>query len=347
MTDLMRGVVYLGPGQLELRKVEIPKVGPDDILIKIKAATTCGTDVKTYKRGYHNLTPPSLFGHELAGDVAAVGANVTKFHVGQRVVPHNSAPCGECFHCKHDQQNLCPNLLLNWGAFAEYIVVPGKISRINVYPIPDHLDYQQASIMEPFSTVVHGHRVCPIQKGDTVAIFGSGPIGLMHLQLATSSGASKIIVTDLSDTRLSEAKKLGATDTINPGQGDPVAMIKDLTHGLGADVTIESTGVKAGWEYAFSSVRMGGRVMWFGGMPGGTMLELDTNKMHYGEITAYGIFHSTPYDVYIAYQMICSGALNTKSLVSTEMPLEHVEKALKAMIEGNVVKVAIKPELMI
>jgi L-iditol 2-dehydrogenase len=224
--------------------------------------------------------------------------------------------------------------------------VPGQISRINMYPIPDNLDYQQASIMEPFSTVVHGHRVCQIQKGDTVAIFGSGPIGLMHLQLAVSSGASKIIVVDLKDTRLVEAKKLGATDTINPAQGDVVALIKEITLGLGADVTIEATGAKAGWEYAFSSVRMGGRVMWFGGMPGGTMLEIDTTKMHYGEITAHGIFHSTPHDVYIAYQMICNGTLNTRALVSTEMPLEHVEKALKAMIEGTVEKVAIKPEMV-
>lgn len=347
MTDLMRGVFYLEPGKLELRKVEIPKPGPDDVLVKIRAATTCGTDVKTYKRGYHNIKPPSLFGHELAGDVAAIGANVTNFHVGQRVVPHISAPCGVCFHCKHDQQNLCPNLFLNWGAFAEYILIPGKIARLNMYPMPDHLDYQQASIMEPFSTVVHGHRVCPIQKGDTVAIFGSGPIGLMHLQLAVSSGASKIIVVDLKDTRLEEARKLGATSVLNPARDDTVAMIKDLTEGFGADVTIEATGVKAGWENAFSSVRMGGRVMWFGGMAGGTTLEIDTTKMHYGEITAYGIFHSTPHDVYIAYQMICSGALNTKALVSTEMPLEHVEKALLAMIDGTVEKVAIKPELSV
>ena len=346
MSDTMRGMMYIAPGQLELRQVPVPQVGPDDVLVKIRAATTCGTDVKTYKRGYPKLTPPNLFGHELAGDVAAVGANVKNFSVGQRVVPHNSAPCGTCFYCKHDQQNMCPDLFLNWGAFADYILVPGPIVRLNMYPIPDHLDYQQASIMEPLSTVVHGQRMIQISKGETVAIIGSGgPIGLMHLQLAVRSGASKVIAVDLKDTRLEVAKKLGATHVINPDREDPVEAIKELTEGRGADVTIEATGAKIGWTNALMGARNGGRVLWFGGLPGGTMLDVDTFKMHYGEITAIGVFHSTPLDVYTAYQLICSGVIDTKSLVTKEMPLERLEEALKAMMDGSVVKVAIKPEM--
>ncbi len=346
MSGEMRAQMFIAPQHLELHNIPIPKVGDDDVLVKVRATTTCGTDVKTYKRGYPKLTPPNQFGHELAGDVVEVGKNVKNFHVGQRVVPHNSAPCGTCYYCKHDQHNMCPDLFLNWGAFAEYILIPGSIVRMNMYPIPDHLSYAQAAIMEPLSTVVHGQRVCPVHQGETVAIIGSGgPIGLMHLQLAVRSGASKVIAVDLKDTRLEVAKQLGATHVVNPERENPVEIIRELTEGRGADVTIEATGAKVGWTQAIEAARPGGRALWFGGLPGGTIVETDATKVHYGELSVYGVFHSTPLDVYTAYQLICSGVVDTKSLISTELPLERLEDALKMMIDGKVVKVAIRPDL--
>jgi len=224
----MRVQMFVEPLKIELKKVEIPTVGPDDVLVKIHAATTCGTDLKTYLRGYPKLKPPVRFGHELAGEIVEIGKDVSGFRVGQRVVPHNSAPCGTCFYCKHEQYNLCPDLFINWGAFADYILIPGPIVRLNMYPIPDHLSYAQASVMEPLSTVVHGQRVCPAQKGEIVAIIGAGgPIGLMHLQLALRSGASKVIAFDLKDTRLKTAQELGATHVYNPQTVDVAEAIKD------------------------------------------------------------------------------------------------------------------------
>lgn len=345
MTERMRGMMYMAPGQLELMELPIPQVGPDDVLVRIRKATTCGTDVKIYKRGHPVFLPPFCFGHELAGDVVEVGSNVKKFKPGMRVVPHNSAPCGVCYFCKRGQQNMCGDLLFNWGAYAEYILVPGRIANLNMFEIPDGVAYEQASIMEPFSTVVHGQRVIQIQHGESVAILGSGgPIGLMHLQMALRSGASQVFAVDLKEPRLAVAARLGATRTINADKEDPVQVIKDLTDGRGADVVIESAGSKATWEQALLVARKGGRVLWFGGLPNGTVVNVDATIAHYSELSLYGVFHSTPQDVEAAYHLICNNVLNTKALISEEMPLENLKEALNKMIEGSVVKVAIRTD---
>jgi L-iditol 2-dehydrogenase len=344
--EKMRAVMYLGPAHLELREIPIPRPGPDEILLRIRAATTCGTDVKTYRRGHPKVIPPIRFGHECAGDVVAVGAEVNEFKPGMRVVPHNSAPCGACYYCKHGQQNLCDDLVYNFGTYAEYIVVPGSIVRLNTFEMPDHLSYAQAAIMEPLASVVHGQRVLQIQPGERVAIIGAGgPIGLMHLQMSLRAGASRVIAVDLSDERLAVAERLGATATINPRYDDPVGAIRDLTGGRGADVAIESAGAKEAWLTAFNSVRKGGRVEWFGGLKGGTSIELDTHWIHYGELTLHGTYHCTPLDVHRAFELIASGVIDTQSLVTGELPLEQVEDGLKMMMEGKAIKLAINPEL--
>lgn len=342
----MRAMMFLGPGELELQEIPIPQPEPDQVLVKIHAATTCGTDAKAYRRGHHLMKPPTLFGHEFAGEVVAVGSEVKNFSMGMRVVPHNSAPCQVCFHCKIGQENLCDDLIFNFGAFAEYAIIPGPIVRLNTFEIPDHISYTQASILEPLVSVVHGQRILQIQPGERVAIIGAGgPIGLMHLQMALCSGASQVIAVDLSDTRLKVAEKLGATATINPSADDPVEAIRTLTNGMGADVTIESAGAKAAWITALNAVRKGGRVQWFGGLKSGETIDLDAHWVHYGELTLYGTFHGTPLDVQRAFELINSGVIDTESLISGELPLERVEDALKMMIEGEVVKIAIRPDL--
>ncbi len=342
----MQAMMFLGPGDLELQEIPIPQPEPDQVLVKIHAATTCGTDAKAYRRGHHLMKPPTLFGHEFAGEVVAVGSEVKNFSIGMRVVPHNSAPCQVCFHCKIGQENLCEDLIFNFGAFAEYAIIPGPIVRLNTFEILDHISYTQASILEPLVSVVHGQRILQIQPGERVAIIGAGgPIGLMHLQMALRSGASQVIAVDLSDTRLQVAEKLGATAIINPNGDDPVEAIRALTDGMGADVAIESAGAKAAWLTALNAVRKGGRVQWFGGLKSGETIDLDTHRVHYGELTLYGTFHGTPLDVQRAFELINSGVIDTQALISGELPLERVEDALKMMIEGEVVKMAIRPDL--
>lgn len=340
----MRGIVYLGPGRLEIQDVPLPEPGPGEIVVKVGAALTCGTDLKTYLRGHPIQKPPMLWGHEFSGDVAAVGAGVTAFAPGMRVVAHNSAPCGRCFWCRHEQQGLCPEIIYNYGAYAEYVRVPAPIVALNTYRLPDHVSYQEAAAMEPLSTVVHGQRVLGIQPGERVAIMGAGgPIGLMHLQMAKARGASEIIAVDLKPARLAIARELGATHIINAAETDPVAAIRELTDGIGVDAAIESAGSLATWQGAPKATRKGGRVLWFGGLPGGTQVEVDAYDVHYGELTFYGVYHCTPVDVYTAFSLIGSGVVNTKVLVTREAPLEGVEEALLSMRDGTAVKVAILP----
>ena len=344
----MRAMMYLGPEQLELRETPIPTPGPGEVLVRVRSATTCGTDAKTYRRGHHLIQPPKTFGHEFAGDIVEVGEDVTDFKVGMRVVPHNSAPCQTCYYCKHGQENLCGDILWNFGAYAEYATIPAPIVRLNTFVIPDEMSYAQASILEPLVSVTHGQRIIQIKPGEHVAIIGAGgPIGLMHVQMAVYSGAAQVIAVDLSDTRLEVAGKLGATSLINPKDRDPVETIKALTEGRGVDVSIESAGAKEAWLTAIQAVRKGGRVLWFGGLKGGTPIELDTHWIHYGELSLHGTFHGTPLDVHRSFELIRSGVINTQALISDERPLEEVEQSLLRMIRGEVVKISINPELAV
>ena len=344
--NTMRAMIYLEPGKLEMQEIPMPKPGPEEILVKIRAALTCGTDLKTYRRGHPVIKPPTVFGHELAGDVVEVGSAVQQFKPGMRVVAHNSAPCGHCYWCKHGQQSMCENPVYNFGAYAEYIVIPAPIVRLNTYQIPDHISYQQAAIMEPLSTVVHGQAKLNIQPGERVAIIGAGgPIGLMHLQMALLHGASQVIAVDMKDSRLQTAKELGATQTINPQKQDLFAEINRLTDGIGVDAVIESAGAVEAWQNAVKVVRKGGRVLWFGGLPQGTSVQVDSYDVHYRELTFYGIYHCTPVDVYHAYQLICSETINAKKLITGQVPLSGVEEALLAMYEGKCIKMAVVPDM--
>jgi L-iditol 2-dehydrogenase len=339
MSETMRGMFYVGPGKIEMRKVQIPVPGPGEVVLKVQAATTCGTDVKTYLRGHPKIAPGQVFGHEMAGDIVSVGEGVRRFK------PHNTAPCGICFYCRHQQANLCENMTYNFGAYAEYARVPSEIVRQNLYEISDHVSYAEAAIIEPLSTVVHGQEFILIQPDESVAIFGAGPIGLMHLQLALRRGAREVIVVDKFPYRLEVARRLGSTHIVNFDREGPVQVVKDLTMGRGADVTIECTGQKSGWMNALDSVRVGGRVLWFGGLAGGTRVEVDSQFIHYGEVTIHGIYHSTPATVYKAYQYIVDGIVDTSILVTQELPLGHLLDAFQAMKDGQIVKAAIIPSL--
>ena len=342
--NTMKAVVYLEPGVLELRSVPVPVPGPGDILVRIRAALTCGTDVKTYRRGHPKIPPPTLFGHEFAGDIVAVGDSVRGFEPGMRIVAGNSAPCNTCFYCKQGQQNLCDDLQVNLGAFAEYIRVPDRIVQQNTFQIPDSLPYQHAALMEPLACVVHGQSLVRIEPGETVIIIGAGgPIGLMHLQLALRQGAAQVVAVDLSDERLAVAERLGASVIINPKNDDPVAAVRRLTAGRGADVAIECAGAKAAWLSAVEAVRKGGRVLWFGGLPSGTQVEVDAVRVHYDELTLIGPYHLAPRDCYRALCLLEAGVIDADALITCELPLERLQDALQMMMDGRCIKTAIIP----
>jgi L-iditol 2-dehydrogenase len=341
----MRAVVYLGPGQLEMRRLPIPTPAAGEVLVRVRRALTCGTDVKSYRRGHPKFPPPFVFGHEFAGEIVAFGEQVSGFEPGQRVTANVFAECGGCFYCQKRQGNLCENLQYNFGAFAEYMLIPASIVRRNLFIIPSHLPYSQAALLEPLVTVVHGQRVLCIRPGESAAIIGAGgPISLLHLQMARLAGAEPVIAVGHSPARLEAARQLGAHHTINSHEIDPLEAIFDLTGGRGADVALECAGTLPAWETAFQAVRKGGRVLWFGGLPSGTQVALDAGRIHYQEITLYGVHGGTSSDAQQAFELLCSGAVDGAPLISTELPLEQVEQALQAMIAGEIIKAALNPD---
>ncbi|PJF30488.1 MAG: dehydrogenase [Candidatus Thermofonsia Clade 1 bacterium] len=347
MAQTMQGVFFLGAGQLELREVPIPQPAAGEVIVKVSAATTCGTDLKAYKRGHKLFKPPMPFGHEWAGTVVAVGEGVTGFKEGDRVTAANSAPCGACYYCRRGKPQLCLHLesRFNWGTYAEYLRVPAHIVSINMHKIPVHLSFVEAAFIEPLACAVLCINYADIALGDTVAIIGSGAQGLMQIQLAKAMGASQVIAIGRAHGRLEVARQLGADETISTLDTDAVAAVKALTEGRGADVVIEAAGSAETWQMAAQMARPAATVVLFSGLPGGTQVSFDATHLHYDEITLKGVFHHTPRTVEQALHMLISGQVNVKPMISGTIPLREVEEGLNRMARSEVIKLAVLPEL--
>lgn len=338
----MKRAVLYDPEDLRIEEWEIPEIDEDEILIKNRISTTCGTDVKIYKRGYPLLTPPHVFGHEFSGDVIRVGKNIKKFKIGDRVAVHNTAPCNICYYCKHGQQSMCENLVFNRGAYAEYVKVPARIVQQNMFKLKDGMSYKTASLMEPLSCVVYGIEQTPIHQGDIVIVNGAGPIGLMFIRLAVLRGA-KVIASDLSDFRLQTAAKLGAEIILNASDIEDIpGEIKSLTEYRGADVVIEATGLITVWETSIQMVRKGGFVLLFGGTKSGASLQIDANLMHYSQITIKGVFHTTPLCVETAFRLLEMGTFDEDDFIQNVYPLDRLEEAITEHANQQVIKNCIR-----
>ena len=211
----MLAAVLYGSEDLRMERIPVPPIGPGELLLRVGAALTCGTDLKVYRRGYHAmmLKPPVVFGHEVAGVVAEVGAGVTNFRVGDRVLPLNSAPCDACYFCKHGQQNLCQDLLFNNGAYAEYMRIPARIVEKNTLLVPDNVPLEHAALTEPLACVILGLEASGARAGDTMVVIGAGPIGLMFVHAAQLSGVRVIAVVKRED-QIAAARHFGATDVV-------------------------------------------------------------------------------------------------------------------------------------
>jgi L-iditol 2-dehydrogenase len=344
----MRAAVLYGKEDVRLESVPVPEVGPGELLVRVRTALTCGTDVKVFRRGYHAkmITPPALFGHELAGDVAALGEGVTKFAVGDRVVTANSAPCDECFFCLHGQQNLCEDLIFNNGAYAEFIRIPARIVEKNTYRIPADLDYRDAALVEPLACALRGLEECDVHAGDTVAIMGLGPIGLMFVRLARYGFGARVIAIARRLEQVDRAVTLGAHEGILMGHSDAlISEVRRSTDGRGADVVIEAVGQPETWELATQLVRKGGAINFFGGCPRGSKVGLDTSLLHYSEITCKASFHHTPAHVRRSLELIAEGAVDSRHIVNHDQPLSDLPRILHELAhrKNGQIKTAIIP----
>lgn len=338
MTQEMTAAVLYGKEDLRLERVAVPHPATGELLVRVGAALTCGTDLKVYRRGYHAmmLKPPIPFGHELAGVVAEAGAGVTSFRVGDRVVALNSAPCDACFFCLHGQQNLCEDLLFNNGSYAEFIRIPARIVEKNTLHIPEGIPFEHAALTEPLACVVRGLEESGAKAGDTMVVIGAGPIGLMFMHVAQISGVHVIAVVKRED-QIAAAKLFGAAEVVQVGEKeDVVAATRALTPGgRGADVAIEAVATPATWEWAVDMVRKGGVVNFFGGPPSGTKVSLDTNRLHYGDITLKASFHHTPATCRTAFGLVTSGRFKCAEYITGRAGLEEVPAIFARMMTRN------------
>jgi len=294
----VRALIFHGPGDVRVEEVPDPRPGPGDVLVQVEVALTDGTDLKAFRRGHPLLLgdPPSPFGHEFCGiDVAT----------GRRVVAANSAPCGACGPCRRGSETLCENLLplLN-GAYAELLVVPERIARTNLLPVPDRLAPEVAALVEPLACCLHGVDRAGVADGDDVAIVGAGPIGLMLASCVADRGARPVVVGGRPERR-----ELAPLFGAQPGDG------------AGAAVVIEAAGTEEAWRRAVELARPGGTVVLFGGLPQDAEPRVDAYRLHYEELTVRGAFHHTPSTVRAALAFLASGARPWERLITHEVGL--------------------------
>jgi L-iditol 2-dehydrogenase len=343
--------VLIKPGSIKLREIKTPEPSYGEILVKIKAALTCGTDLKAFLRGHPLIPMPGVFGHEFSGIVTKVGKGVRRFKEGNAVMAVHTAPCLTCSFCKKQLYNLCEKIMHTkvLGVFAEYIVLPSHVVRQNVFHKPKNLSFEEAAFLEPLSCVVHSTENLRVTKGDSVLIIGAGPIGLLHLLLLKRKGA-KVAIADIKKERLDMAKRLGADFIILDLPESSITplyppLVRGDTEGggIGFDYVFECTGTPDVWEASVNYIRKGGTVILFGGCKSGTTVTYDTGRIHYDEITLKGVFHYTPSDVKKAYKLLCEGELRVSRLISGRYPLGHVQRAFDKLAKGTGIKFAIIP----
>jgi L-iditol 2-dehydrogenase len=346
LTEMNAAVLY-GKEDVRIERVPIPEAGKGELVIRVHAALTCGTDLKVFRRGYHArmIAPPALFGHEMAGVVHEVGQGVRSFKPGMRVVALNSAPCGVCYWCVRKQENLCEDLQFNNGAYAEYIRIPERIVAKNTLIVPESLPLEHAALTEPLACVVRGLEETGARRGDSVVVIGAGPIGLMFIHVAQLSGMEVVAVVK-RDEQIASAVTFGASHVVQTtAVADAVAAVRGLTpNHRGVDIAIEAVATPLTWQWAVDMVRRGGTVNFFGGCAAGTKVEIDTDRLHYNDITLKASFHHTPAACRKAFDLLASGRFKCSEYITGRAQLSDLETVFRRLNDrSNDIKTAIIP----
>jgi L-iditol 2-dehydrogenase len=336
----MLAAVYQGIEDMEVKEVPTPRPGPGEVLVRILATALCGTDVRIYYHGHRNVTPPQIIGHEIAGIVEETGSDVEGYEVGDPVTVVTSIGCGSCRFCRVGMQNLCPKTkAIGYhypGGFAEYIAIPKEaVSHGNLIKLPKGISFDDASLIEPLSCCINGQEYLNIGIGDTVCIIGAGPIGLMHAELASVQGASKTIIVDIVEEKEEIIKEFAVDHFINASKEDPVQRVMELTDGEGADVVIVAASSVQAQVQAIQMAATKGRVSFFAGLPReASTMALDSNKIHYKEVSIYGAFASHGAQYEKAMKLIASGRIKASKWITHILPLENIVEAIKMKAKG-------------
>jgi len=350
----MKAAVFFGPGDFRVEDKPKPDIGDEDILVKIEASAICGTDLRIFKRGHHAVHPPQIIGHENAGIVAEKGKNVKDFEVGDRVTIDPIVSCGCCYYCRKGITNLCSTFKKTIeafgyyypGGFAEYMAVPGKaIKRGNVIRIPESMSFEEAAIAEPMGCALNGELLAQTGPGDTVLIVGAGPMGMMHTSLARILGATKIIISELSENRLKMANDMGIADYyINPGKEDLKQFLYDVTDGIGPNVVVIAAPSRKAQEEAVELAADKAHICFFGGLPKDDHIaQIDSNLVHYKEIFLHGSSGATTEHIKICIDFMDGKRIDGKKFISKVIGLEEISDIMSEIAEGKHLKVVVKP----
>lgn len=346
----MKVVRFHAPGDVRLADAPEPKPGPGDVLMRVRNCSTCGTDVKILKFGHHHIVPPRVMGHEIAGEIVEVGAEVTGWAPGDRVQVIAAIPCGRCDECRRGRMTVCPNqesMGYHYdGGFASLMVVPKKVLDVDgLNRIPDGVGFAEASVAEPLACVLNGQQLARVGEGDDVVVMGAGPIGCLHVRLARARGAARVFLVELNPQRLAVAAGFVKPDaTVCGGETDPVEAVLALTDGRGADVIITAAAAGAAQEQALRMAARQGRVSFFGGLPKDKpIIACDSNLVHYRELTLVGANGSSPAHNAAALELIDSGSVPVCDLITHRLPLEAAIDGFGVVARGEAIKVTIEP----
>lgn len=346
----MKAAVLRAPQVLEVGDIETPEAGPGELILSVRAATVCGTDLRILSgKKTKGVRFPSIIGHEFAGVVVQTGSGVTAFKNGDRVCMDPVIPCRACSYCKAGLENVCLNRQAMGyefdGGFAEFVRVPAiALTSGNVFKMPNGMSFEAAALSEPLACCINGQKNAQVGLGDSVLIMGAGPIGLMHAALAKAAGARQVIISEPNASRRQAALERGVNHACDPMKESLLDFVKQRTDGLGADVVILAIGVPALANEALSIVRKGGRVNLFAGFSQGDMSSIDVNLIHYNEITVTGASALTRQGYELALHMLSSGQIDATSLITHRYAVADSMAAFEAASNGSALKVAIHNE---
>lgn len=341
----MHRFILEAPGRISLQEMAPPVPGRGEVVVRVRSALTCGTDVKAYVRGHPKWPMPTPFGHEFAGEIAAVGPGISSWKVGDAVMAAPTAPCGACYFCVRNQENLCETIMATMvlGAYGDFVLLPERVVRQNLHRKHPGISFAAAALMEPLACVLHGLAATTRRADDTTVLLGAGAISLLHLRALRSSPSGPIFVVGRNPQRAQHALALGADGIIVDDLATAQRRIREHTSGRGADLVIECTGQPAVWEAAPGFARRGGHVILFGGCPSGTTVEFDTHRLHYDQVSLTSPFHFTPAAVRQSWEMLGTEEFQPESLISDTLPLSDLAIALERHRRGEGLKFALRP----
>ena len=346
----MKVARFYAPGDIRLEDMPEPTPSADEVKIRVRNCSTCGTDVKISKNGHQNMTPPRVMGHEIAGEVVEVGAEVHGWTPGDRVQVIAAVPDGTCEECRRGRMAVCEHQTSMGyqyeGGFAEYMIVPRQVLAVDgLNRIPEGVSFAEASFAEPLACVINGQELAAVGKDDDVVVVGAGPIGCLHVRVARARGARRVFLIDLNAARLQMSADAVHPDAVIDGSTtDTIAAVLELTGGRGADVVITAAASGKAQEAAQHMLARGGRLSMFGGLPkDDPTVTIDANLVHYRELTLVGANGSSPQHNKQALAMIASGEVPVADLISVHLPLDQLHEALRIVADGEAIKVTIEP----